>query len=214
MSSVPCFPWDLTVLGIFAHASSRWCHPAVSSSAALPLPPQSFLASGLLSHSGSVATSVSLEKCLFIGLSHGLMELLIFLVLNCNSSLYILDTGPLSDIWFTNGFSCSVGRCSVGRESTCSAGDGGDAGLIPGSERSPGEGNGNTLQYSYLENPMDRGAWQATVQRVAKRVRHDWLTKHRCSMGSHFLFLLVSFQHKGVLILKSSHFCGFPKNIA
>ena len=48
------------------------------------------------------------------------------------------------------------------------AGDVRDAVLIPGSERSPGEGNGNPLQYSCLENPMDRGAWQATVHRVAK----------------------------------------------
>ena len=39
-----------------------------------------------------------------------------------------------------------------------SAGDAGDTGSIPGSERSPGEGNGNPLQYSCLENPMDRGA--------------------------------------------------------
>ena len=39
----------------------------------------------------------------------------------------------------------------------------GDTGLIPGSGRAPGGGNGNTLQYSYLGNPMDRGAWQATV---------------------------------------------------
>ena len=38
-----------------------------------------------------------------------------------------------------------------------------DAGLIPGSGRSPGEGHGNPLQYSYLENPVDRGAWQAMV---------------------------------------------------
>ena len=51
---------------------------------------------------------------------------------------------------------------------TCNAGDTGDAGLIPGSGRSSGEGNGNPLQYSCLENPMDRGAWQATVQRVTK----------------------------------------------
>ena len=43
-----------------------------------------------------------------------------------------------------------------------------DAGSIPGSGRSSGEGNGNPLQYSYLENSMDRGAWQATVYRVAK----------------------------------------------
>ena len=43
----------------------------------------------------------------------------------------------------------------------------GDAGLIPGLERSPGEGNGNLLQYSCLENPMDRRTWRATVHRVA-----------------------------------------------
>ena len=44
----------------------------------------------------------------------------------------------------------------------------GDVGLIPGSGRSPGEGNGNPLQYSCLENPMDGGAWQATVHKVSK----------------------------------------------
>ena len=49
---------------------------------------------------------------------------------------------------------------SVGTESTCNAGD---LGLVPGLGRAPGEGNGNPLQYSCLENPMDRGAWQATV---------------------------------------------------
>ena len=48
------------------------------------------------------------------------------------------------------------------------AGDLGDEGSNPGLERSPGEGNGNPLQYSCLENPMDRGAWQTTVQGVAK----------------------------------------------
>ena len=44
----------------------------------------------------------------------------------------------------------------------------GDLGLIPGWEDSPGEEHGNTLQNSCLENPMDRGAWRATVHRVAK----------------------------------------------
>ena len=44
----------------------------------------------------------------------------------------------------------------------------GDKDLIPGSGRSLGEGNGNPLQYFYLRNPMDRGAWPATVHRVAK----------------------------------------------
>ena len=49
-----------------------------------------------------------------------------------------------------------------------SAGDGGDIGLIPASGRSPREGNGNLLQYSCLENPMDRGACQAAVHGVAQ----------------------------------------------
>ena len=44
----------------------------------------------------------------------------------------------------------------------------GDSGSIPGSGRSPGEGNGNSLQYSCLENPMDRGTWQAPVHGVAE----------------------------------------------
>ena len=48
------------------------------------------------------------------------------------------------------------------------AGDLTDIDSIPGSGRSPGGGHGNPLQYSCLENPMDRGAWQATVHRVAK----------------------------------------------
>ena len=45
----------------------------------------------------------------------------------------------------------------------------GDVGLIPGSGRSPGEGNGNPLQYSCLGNPMDREAWRATVLGVTKK---------------------------------------------
>ena len=53
---------------------------------------------------------------------------------------------------------------SDGKASACNAGD---PGLIPGLERSPGEGNGNPLQYSCLENPTDRGAWKATVHGVA-----------------------------------------------
>ena len=56
----------------------------------------------------------------------------------------------------------------MGKESPCNTGDIGDMGSIPGSERSPGEGNGNPLQYSCLGNPMHRGTWWATVQRVAK----------------------------------------------
>ena len=54
---------------------------------------------------------------------------------------------------------------SDGNESTCNSGD---LGLIPVSGRSPGEGNGNLLQYSCLENRMNREAWQATVRGVTK----------------------------------------------
>ena len=53
------------------------------------------------------------------------------------------------------------------------AGDARDAGSIPGSGRTPGEGNGYMLQYFCLENPMDRGTWRATVHGVAKN--HDLL---------------------------------------
>ena len=61
----------------------------------------------------------------------------------------------------------------VGKESACSAGD---PGSIPGMGRSPGEGNGKPLQYSCLENPMDREAWPATVDGIA-RVGQDLMTQ-------------------------------------
>ena len=54
---------------------------------------------------------------------------------------------------------------SDGKESACNSGD---LGSIPGSGRSPGGGHSNPLQYSYLENPIDRGIWWATVLRIAE----------------------------------------------
>ena len=102
----------------------------------------------------------SLEKCLFRSSVH---FLICFLILSCVSCSYILEINPLS------GFPYS----SVGKESACNAKD---LGSIPGSGRSPGEGNGNPLQYSCLENPMDRGAWRATVHGVT-RVGHDLATE-------------------------------------
>ena len=51
---------------------------------------------------------------------------------------------------------------------SANAGDARDAGSVPGSGRSPGVGNGTPLQYSCLENPMDRGAWWAAVHRITK----------------------------------------------
>ena len=59
-------------------------------------------------------------------------------------------------------------RWLCGKESTFNARDTGDAGSIPVLGRSPGEGNGHSLQYSCLENTMERGAWWAIVHGVAK----------------------------------------------
>ena len=56
----------------------------------------------------------------------------------------------------------------------------GNAGSIPGSGRSPGEGNGNPLQYSFLEAPMDRGAWRATAHGVTE-------SQMRLSIAQHIL---------------------------
>ena len=66
----------------------------------------------------------------------------------------------LSDFHFTDG--------SAGEEFACSTEDTGDLGSVPGLGRSPGERNGNPLPFSWLENPMNRGAWRATVHGVAK----------------------------------------------
>ena len=57
---------------------------------------------------------------------------------------------------------------TVVKNPLANVGDTGDTGSIPGSGRLPGEGNGNLLQCSCLENPVDRGAWRATVRGVAK----------------------------------------------
>ena len=70
-------------------------------------------------------------------------------------------------------------RWLSGKESACNAGNARDAGSIPGSGRSPGGVNG-ILQYSCLENPMDRGAWQATVHRAAK----SWTHMHSVQFSS------------------------------
>ena len=69
------------------------------------------------------------------------------------SLLYVFAQQPSGIMDFPGG--------SDSKESACNAGD---QGSIPGSGRSPGEGHGNPLQYSSLENPVDRGAWRATVQ--------------------------------------------------
>ena len=67
--------------------------------------------------------------------------------------------------WRTNLITWVFPDSSVGKESACNAGD---PDWIPGSGRSPGEGNGNPLLYSCLESPMVRGAWRATVHGVTQ----------------------------------------------
>ena len=73
----------------------------------------------------------------------------------CLNSALLLGS-DICSYYLNRGFP----RSSAGKESACSAGV---SGSIPGLGRSPGEGDGNPFQYSGLENPMDRGAWRATV---------------------------------------------------
>ena len=75
-----------------------------------------------------------------------------------NSNLYYSNI--INDIYYPDG--------SASKESTCNAGDRRDMGLIPASGRSLEKENGNSLWFSYLKNPIDRGAWRATVQRLTK----------------------------------------------
>ena len=80
-----------------------------------------------------------------------------------------------------------------GKESVHDAGASGDMGLIPGWGRYPGGGHSNPLQYSCLENPMDRGAWRAIVQRVSK----SWTQLKQLSTHAYiykYLFVLCLFK--------------------
>ena len=85
--------------------------------------------------------------------------------------LSFLTSVPSSQSWLSDEF---IRQVALGVKNTpVCAGEVRDLGSIPGSGRSPGEGNGNPLQYSCLENPMDGGAWWATVCGVSKR--QTWL---------------------------------------
>ena len=99
---------------------------------------------------------------------------------------------------FTKHLLCASLGGSEGKASACNAGD---PGSIPGSGRSPGEGNGNPLQYSCLENPMARGAWWATVHGVAKsqtrlsnftsvpQVGHGFSSKEQVSFNFSIIYI-------------------------
>ena len=79
---------------------------------------------------------------------------------------YIMNDSTYRDsIIYGNKNQNRASLVASGKESTWNVGD---VGLIPRLRRSPGEGNGNPIQYSCLRNPMDRGAWWATVYRVAE----------------------------------------------
>ena len=83
--------------------------------------------------------------------------------LGCSDGLAIVNSAAVNIV----GYTCLF-HFSGGSDGKASAYNAGDLGSIPGSGRFSGEGNGNPLQYSFLENPMDRGARQATVHGVAK----------------------------------------------
>ena len=90
---------------------------------------------------------------------------------------------------------------SVVKNLPASAGDAGGLGLIPGSGRSPGVGNGNPLPYSCLENPMDRGAWWAAVHGVSQ----SWTRLSDFTFTFHFHALEKEWQPTPVFLPGESH---------
>ena len=110
----------------------------------------------------------------------------------CQALAKMLQTSHL--IWFLL-YHCQVAL--VVKNPLANAGDVRDLDSIPGSGKSPGEGHGNPLQYSCLENPMDRGAWRATVHRVTKSgARLKRLSMHACIITNR-----TSFQSSLLLFL-------------
>ena len=96
--------------------------------------------------------------------------------------------------------------------SSCNAGASGDADAIPGSGSSPGGGNASPLQYSCLENPMDRGAWLTTVYRVG----HNYTTEHKCTCACLITPVFVTLwtvAHQAPLsmgVSRQEHWSGLP----
>ena len=86
----------------------------------------------------------------------------------------------------------------------------GDMGSIPGSRRSPGEGNGNPLQYSSLENSMDRGAWWATIHGVA----NSWtrLVTQGCDYVGKEEFYNISLTYTDLQCISVNFFIIFQKD--
>ena len=190
--------------GVFPSSRSlcQWCCPAISCSDTLFFFPLSFPGTFSISHlfalddqntGASTSASVLLVNIQgwaplrFTGLillSKGLLGVFsstcrrhqFFGVLPSNCAIDQLD---LSDIYRTpHPTSQGFPGGTVVKNLLASAGSGRDVGSIPGLRRSPGVGNGNQLQYSCLENPMDRGAWRLQST-WSQRAGHDWVAEHR-----------------------------------
>ena len=141
---VNCYQPHFTVF-ITQHGCVMWLKVSRHFPLRLPLPPRTSTPGGMKLLERKVRSSMqpgSLQFYKYVG---------------DNSRCSVLATQ-------LPGFS----RWHSDKESTANTGEAGDKGLIPGSGRSPGGGNDNPLQYSYLENSLDRGAWQAKIQGVAK----------------------------------------------
>ena len=113
----------------------------------------------------------SLETCLFRLFAHSLVGLFVLLLMTCMSPFYILDFSHLSD---------GLPRWLSGKESACQCRRHRTQEFNPWVGKISGEGSGNPLQYSFLENSMDRGAWQAAVQGVTK----SWTQLKRLSFST------------------------------
>ena len=87
------------------------------------------------------------------------------------------DSNQLVNYTFNQDLLSTFPGSSVVKNPSASVGVARDMSLTPGPGRAPGGGNGNTLKCSCLENPMDRGAWWATVHAV-KKIGHAWVTEH------------------------------------
>ena len=113
----------------------------------------------------------------------------------CWSIFWVKNYGPaLTYMGFPGG--------SAEKESTFSAADLGDVGLIAGLGRSSREGNGNPLQYSCLENSMDRGAWYTIVYGVAESGTTEWLSIQRALSIGNLCPLLVRFIYIQIYIIQ------------
>ena len=129
--------------------------------------------------SGQIIHSNKFSKTFLIMINECFSETEFLNKMNNNKKLLLVSSRGSQKDWYLNivefsklGIFIYKQFCWTyiknGSEVKASARNAGDLGLIPGSGRSPGEGNGNPLQYSCLENSMDRGAWRATVYGVAK----------------------------------------------